>query len=230
MSRPPTISDMGQADVQVTLGRAVLVCDGVVMIAREKASPSAWRAFLIASVLACILSWGLGVRAEDVVVPVPLEAQLLAKVAGYDRNLPNRAGPRVKVLLVVRAGNPQSNRTASEMQRELGSISEIAGLPHDEIMVSYSDAASLRAMCDRDSIAIVFLAPGLAEEVEGLRAALEGGDVLTVAAVPDYVPKGIVLGFDLVSGKPKLVVQLTQARKQHVDFSSSVLKLMRVYE
>jgi hypothetical protein len=46
----------------------------------------------------------------------------------------------------------------------------------------------------------------------------------------DYVPAGIVLGFDLVSGRPKLVVNLSQARRQHVDFRAEVLKLMKVYE
>ena len=41
-------------------------------------------------------------RAEDVAVPASLEAGLLAKVAGYDKNLRARAGDRVRVLLVER--------------------------------------------------------------------------------------------------------------------------------
>ena len=53
---------------------------------------------------------------------------------------------------------------------------------------------------------------------------------MTVGAVGSYVKGGIVLGFDLVSGKPKLLVNLTQARRQHVDLSSSVLKLAEITE
>jgi hypothetical protein len=56
-----------------------------------------------------------------------------------------------------------------------------------------------------------------------------GVDVLTVSAVPDYVPKGIVLGFDLVGGHPKMLVNLGQATRQHVAFTTDVLRLMRVY-
>jgi hypothetical protein len=163
-------------------------------------------------------------------VPVSLQAQLLVKVAGYDRNFAARAGERAKILLVVRQGNPQSSRAATEMQRELGSIDTIGGLHHDETIAVYSDAAALRARCEDDQIAVVFIGPGLADEIEPIRAALDGVNVISAAAVPEYVSKGIVLGFDLISGKPKLLVHLTQARKQQVDFSSSVLKLMRVFE
>jgi len=44
------------------------------------------------------------------------------------------------------------------------------------------------------------------------------------------VPRGIVLGFDLVGGKPKMLVNLGQARKQHVAFMAEVLKLAKVFE
>jgi hypothetical protein len=53
--------------------------------------------------------------------------------------------------------------------------------------------------------------------------------LLTVGATPEYVESGIVLGFDLVSGRPKLLINLSQARKQQVDFPASVLRLMKVY-
>ena len=45
-----------------------------------------------------------------------------------------------------------------------------------------------------------------------------------------HVPKGAVLGFDLVSGKPKLLVHLTQAKKQNAAFKAEALKLMKVFE
>jgi hypothetical protein len=55
-------------------------------------------------------------------------------------------------------------------------------------------------------------------------------DVLTMGAVADYVPAGIVFGVDLISGKPKLLVNLTQARRQHVDFGAQLLRLARIYQ
>jgi hypothetical protein len=54
--------------------------------------------------------------------------------------------------------------------------------------------------------------------------------VLSVAAVADYVREGIVLGFDVISGHPKLLFNLPQAKLQKVALKASVLKLMTVFE
>jgi hypothetical protein len=140
-------------------------------------------------------------RAEDTPVPIGLQAELLAKVAAYDRNLPRRAGDRVRILLLQKPGDADSARVVSQMK-------------------------TIKA----DHVAIVFFTPGFADDVEAIRRALVGVDVLSATAVPDYVPRGVVLGFDLVGGKPKLLVNLTQAGKQNVAFMAEVLKMMKVYE
>ena len=169
-------------------------------------------------------------RAELVAVPIELQAELLSKVAGYDRNMAARAGDRVQVLLVTNPSDAESTRFAARMQLALQAVSQIAGLPHDERVTPFSSGAELAQQCRARHIAIMIVSPGLGEQVAGLRDALDGVDVLTVAAIPDYVEHGMVLGFDVVSGKPKLLVHLTQARRQHVDMKSEVLRLMKVFE
>ena len=169
-------------------------------------------------------------RAELVAVPIELQAELLAKVAGYDRNMAVRAGDRLQVLLLTNAADAESTRFAARMQLALSSIGQISGLPHDERVAPFTSAADLVQQCRARRIAIVIVAPGLGDQVATIRDALSGVDILTVASVPDYVQQGVVLGFDVVSGKPKLLVHLTQARRQHVELRAEVLKLMRVFE
>jgi hypothetical protein len=172
-----------------------------------------------------------GVLAEDIAVPVALQVELMVKVAAYDNNLPARAGDKVRVLVVTRPGSGDSTRAAAELTGALAGKATIAGLPHEETSVSFGDASALASACRSGHTAIVYLTPGFSEvEIADVARALEGVDVLSVSAVPGYVPRGIVLGFDLVSGKPKLLVHLTQARKQRVALSADVLKLMKVYE
>ncbi|HEX8791538.1 MAG TPA: YfiR family protein [Polyangiaceae bacterium] len=167
--------------------------------------------------------------AEDVPVPVGLQAELLAKVAAYDRNLPERAGERVRVFLVQKPGNDDSARAIVQMTGALGQIGSIGGLPHDDIVVAWGGAAALAQAVKTQRAAIVYFTPGFSGDADAIRAAFAGVDVLTVGAVPDYVPRGIVLGFDIVEGKPKLLVNLSQAAKQNVAFKAEVLKMMRVY-
>lgn len=168
--------------------------------------------------------------ADDVAVPISLQADLLVKVAQYDKNFSARAGERAQVLLVVKPGNASSAYVASQMEASLARIDEIAGLPHDEAVVAYPGAVELATLCRSRHAAIVFFGPGFGKDVEAIRAALTDVDILSATAVVDDVPKGIVLGFDVVSGRPKLLVHLTQARRQNVALRAEALKLMKVFE
>jgi hypothetical protein len=168
--------------------------------------------------------------AETPSVPPRLQAGLLAKVASFDRKFAARAGGRAKVLLVARANDADSLRTVTEMKSALAALDTIGGLPHDEQIVELADAAAIARTCKAGGIAVVYFGPGFGKQIASIRSALTSIDVLSVAAIADYVPEGIVLGFNLVSGNPKLLVHLTQARAQNVEFDSRVLKLMTIYE
>jgi hypothetical protein len=189
-----------------------------------------WSIMLFATLAAVLAFSEHRGRAELVAVPIELQAELLAKVAAYDRNMAARAGDRVQVLLLTNTTDTESARFATRMQLALQSIAQISGLPHDERIAPFTSAFELAQQCRARHIAIIILGPGLGSQIATIRDALDGVDVLTVAAVPDYVQQGVVLGFDVVSGKPKLLVHLTQARRQHVELRSEVLKLMRVFE
>jgi hypothetical protein len=184
--------------------------------------------------MVAVVAISLGVvrvgSAELVSVPVDRQAELLARVAGYDRNMAARAGDRVRVLLVTSQSDPESVGIAKRMEAALGAIPEIAGMAHDERVAPFVSAADLARQCRSQRLAIVFLGTGLADQLPAIRSALDGVDVLTVAAVPEYVESGVVLGFDILSGKPKILVHLGQARRQHVQLRADLLKLAKVFE
>ena len=163
-------------------------------------------------------------------MPAPLQAQLLATVAPYDRNMSARAGGKIKVLVLVKAGDGDSARTAKQLVEALARLPQIGGLPHVETTLAFDSPAKLTAACREQRPSIVFLTPGLDANLKDVVAALSALDVLTVASSAAFVGKGIVLGFDVISGKPKLVVNLVQAKKQNVAFNASVLKMMKVVE
>ena len=168
--------------------------------------------------------------ADDVVVPVSVQAELLAKIVAYDRNFISRAGDHVDVLILTKAGDGRSQRVGAQMQSALAGVGDFVGLPHSEFIGVFSNAAEVVAACKSKSFAIVYVTPGFEDDILGIAGGLSGTSVLTVSTVPGYVQKGIVLGFDSVSGKSKLLVNLTQARLQDVAFKAELLKLMRVFE
>ena len=168
-------------------------------------------------------------HAQSNAVPSGTQAELVAKLAGFDRNFAARAGSKAVILIVAMPNNSESMRVALEMKAALGRQEKVGDLPHEEYIVTYTSAEALVDTVRARRAAIVYFGPGFEKQVPALSAAFSSVNVLTAGANPDYVRAGIVLGFDLVSGRPKLLVHLVQARKQHVLFPASVLNLMKVY-
>jgi hypothetical protein len=170
------------------------------------------------------------VSADEVTVPIALQAQLLSKVAEYDRRFPERAQGYAHIVLVLKQGHRESTHVVSEMQTNLARIETVVGLPHRETVWAYSNASELAAFCKNHHASIAYFGPGLDADIDEIVRTFSDVDLLTVSSVAGYVDKGIVIGFDLVSSRPKIVVNLKQARQQMVDFRADLLKMARVIE
>jgi len=166
--------------------------------------------------------------ADGVSVPAELQVELLSKLSTYDRSFASRAGDVARILIVTKPKSAQSDLFARMMKGALSQLERFGGLPHTEVIAPYESATALAARCRSERIAVVYVTPGFGDDVEAVRTALDGVDVLTVAALPEYVPSGIVLGFELLSGKPKMLINYEQAKRQNVSFAADVLKLMKV--
>jgi hypothetical protein len=178
-----------------------------------------------------VVAWGLTASAAEVAVPLGLQAELLAKVATYDRNFAARAGDKARILILTTTRDPESPHAAAQLSRALGALPSLGGIAHEESIEAYTTPTALAELVRSRKAAVVYLTPGFGElEAGAIARALDGIDVLSVSVSAELIPKGIVLGFDLVSGKSKLVVNLPQARAQHVDFRADVLKIMKVIE
>ena len=167
---------------------------------------------------------------QDVLVPVPLQMELLTKVAAYDKNLPGRARQGIRLMIVSRANDPSATRVAQQAARALEGKS-VAGSPVVVSQLTFLNGQELARRVQEEGAAILYLTPGFdAGALKSIASALGGVSVLSAGAVPSFVNDGVVLSFDLVSGKPKLLVHLRRAKAQKVELSSQVLKLVKVVE
>jgi hypothetical protein len=169
-------------------------------------------------------------RADEPTLPVQVQAGLLAKVAAYDRNLLGLESGKVVVAIVTRQADLDSVAVGGRLQAGLRAIPSIAGLSHEEIMVPFGTAGGLADICRKNQVSIAYIAPGLDREIPAIAEAMRDMSVLTTGAMPDYVSRGLVLGFDLVSGHPKILVHLEQARRQNVVLTAQLLKLAVIVE
>jgi hypothetical protein len=192
---------------------------------------SGWvRALVVSGSLLCPVAVSSDARADSASVPLGLQVELFAKVASYDKTLPGRAEGVVRVLVVTRKGLAESASAAAHVLNALSNTPRIAGFPHEDSTVEFTDAAELAALCRTRSMSILYMTPGLADVDEAVAKALVGVPVLSVSASAEGVPKGMVLGFDLVGGKSKLLVNLSSCRNQGVGLSADVLKIATVVQ
>lgn len=188
------------------------------------------RAVLATGLVAAVETWVRQGATQTVEVPIRLQAELLAKVAAYDRGFTARARGRALCFVVVRPGDAESERIGEQLLAELSVLPAIGGLSHTEEVVRFVSPAALGDLCRQRRPAVVYLSTQLGDAVAPVAAALSGTSVLTVAVAAPYVPAGAVLGFDSESGKPRLVVNLAQARRQQVSFMPELLRLARVIQ
>jgi len=161
-------------------------------------------------------------------VPANLQAQLIVRVAAFDRNFAARAGATALVFIVQKPGDADSVRLASAVNKSMDEEGDIAGKPKNVEVVTFGDAAGIGSLCKKRKPAIVYFSTGFENDLPGIANALDGVDVLTFGATATHAEKGTVVGFDLDEGKPKLVVNLARAKAQNVSFKPGLLKLARI--
>ena len=167
-------------------------------------------------------------RAAEPSVPVERQVALMIATAGSDRNMYVRTSGKVNVLVVSKGQDGATRRVVSTVLSALGARRGIAGMPHQDGSVSFTGAAELAEVIRGQRISLVFLTTSVENDVPAIARALEGLSVLTVAAGADLVAKGAVIGFDLVSGRPQVFVNLEQARRQKVEFEDVLLQRAKV--
>lgn len=164
--------------------------------------------------------------AAEVTVPIDLQLQLLGKVARFERGFGSKGGAPATVVIVTKPGVTASSRAGAQLSAGFAKQSSLAGRPLTVKSVDFQSAAALRQAAQ--DAAIVYVTPGLDNEIGSIAASFSGSATLTVAAAGADVEKGIALGFALEGSRPRILVNLVQARAQRLDFNSQLLRLAKV--
>jgi len=173
---------------------------------------------------------GSPVWADAPSVPLQLQVELSNKVLEYVQQPPMLSLDRVRIGIVVKASSPESMRSGAELKAAFDRIALAGGRPHEQLVVEWAGATALADQARSRGLNVLYFTPGLDAEVGPSAAALVGQRIMTIGAVGSFVPSGVVLGFELISGHPKMVFNLRQAKKQELVLRAAVMKLMRIVE
>lgn len=174
------------------------------------------------------LFWNRRAWALEPEVPIRLQVDLLGRVIAYDRGFARRVSGELVVMVVASAHDSDSKRVAAQVLSELQGRTRLGDYRQRTSHTTFVGVAALVEECRRRKTGILYFGPGLGVPVGELADALSGLGILTVATLPDQVRQGLVLGFAARSGKPRLLVNLSEARRQRVDFRADFLRMAEV--
>jgi hypothetical protein len=185
---------------------------------------------MVAALAAVVIDPQSSRAADEVTVPPRVQAQLLAAVASFQTNMKLGSDGAVQILVLTKEGDAESDRVAHQLTAALGDMRKIMRRAHRETIEPFHGGAALAATCRERGISVVYVAPGLGAVLPEIAQSLRGSAVLTAGAVPAFVARGVVLGFDLVSGRAEMLFNPTQMRALDARFPASIFQLMRITE
>ena len=197
-------------------------------MARGKAK---WgRAGAIAIWLCTLFPYEPRAHAVSSSAPSVVQAQIITRILPYDRAFEQKVKREVVIVLVQRPDDSESASTVQQMQNALKDVGEVRGRTLKVRVVSYSTPAALAASLRTEGAHVAYIAPGLLRDVPQIAQALAGSGILSFAAHEPCVREGIVLGVEIAEGKPRMSINLRQARTQKIEFPAAILKLAKVYQ
>jgi len=169
-----------------------------------------------------LLFVGTAARADD--LPVQLQVNLLSKMSTYVQNFVPAGTETVKVLVVHPGPKDGPTRGAQSLGSTITQVGKLGKYGAEPKLVAYGDAKTFRATLAAERPQVLYLAPELdstltAEIVE----AATSSTVLTISGVAEHVRLGVVLGFALMEGRPRVLINLKQAQKQQIVFLSGLV-------
>lgn len=160
-------------------------------------------------------------------VPAGLQAELLARVLRHDRQFSSEPDEPLGVL-VVHSGEPASLAAARQLVSALSEQKTLGGRTHVDSLVQLGTVEALLEHAREKRARVIVFAPGTTRLTTVVAQALDGQPIFTVSMTTDGVAAGLLLGFQLDAGKPRMWLNLQQARKQGSDLRAEVVKLMKV--
>lgn len=159
--------------------------------------------------LVSLLAAGGAARADS--VPPALVCNIVLRVLAMDTGLPARSSGK---LIITVIGDDEIYETFAKLRG-----TKVGG------KVVLADVVRGDSGSDPGASAVLFAGAGA--DPAKVTAISRSKRILTVTNVPNYVVEGVTLGIGIEAGKPKVLLNLSSAAEEKIEFKPQLLKLAR---
>jgi hypothetical protein len=160
------------------------------------------------------------------------QVKTLARVLAYDESLTKRAGSRVVIGVLYKAGSPDVQNEPTEWFAAFSKLESynIRGLPIHAVMLPFTTPEVLQESVSGRNIVALYICPGLEGEIANIKRISRERKTTTIASREDMVHAGLTLGVFSEHGKLSVVVNLAASRAEGAQFGSDLLRLAKVIQ
>lgn len=171
-----------------------------------------------------------GSQAAEMEVPMEVQFHLFLKIATFDRNLTTRVGDEIVVAVLYQSRYRTSLNAKDEFLRVMGesSVKFVDGIPVTSVSLDVQESSDLEQMLLDHAVDAVYITPLRAVELGRVTDITRKLQIMSLTGVPLYVEQGTSAGVEIRGERPEIIINLSAARAEGVDFSSQLLNLARV--
>ena len=166
---------------------------------------------------------------QNISVPVNVQFTLFSKILAYNRNLKQQVGTEINIGIIYQKKFKTSLNIKDELIEiiKTSAIQKIANIPfhYTTIDVENSDIINEITM---HHINILYITPLRAFKLKLLTDISRDNKIITITGVPQYAEDGISISVDLKGQKPEILINLTAAKAEGINFSAKLLKLAKI--
>lgn len=170
--------------------------------------------------------------AQEVPLPADTQIKLLIKTLEFDRNLSGRSHDFVNIAIFYQKKNRQSNDLKLDIENAIQQFktSKIQKKSIKFIFIDISTISEYNDIINSQHIDVAFILPLKSINVNELTTITRQKQIISITPCPDYIKNGVSIGFDLQGGKPQIILNLSNAKKEGTNFSSIFLNYAKVIE
>ena len=175
-----------------------------------------------------LLLWTTRLGAQDMPVPVGVQAALFPKILTFDRNLNGETDNGLVIGVVYQKKFRTSLNVKETFMDALSSAKKRNMLHFHCVPIDISDHTNLEDVISQNKIDILYIAPVRAIEIETITSVSRARKITTLTGVPDYVELGLAVGIGIKGEKPRIIINLPAAKAEGADFKSLLLRMAKV--
>lgn len=167
-------------------------------------------------------------RAQEMPVPIEVQAALFSRIVQFDRNFEARSEDGLVVGILFQDEAPLSVRVKEEFSQALATVDLTDGEGRPPRVVEFQAGGELGPDYEAAGVDFLYVAPLRGVDLKTIVADTRRLGILTCSGVPEFAREGLAVGLDLQEGRPRILINLNGAKAEHADFRSGFLKLAQI--